>query len=64
MATVRRYFKDFYGGSACIQTHRDGRATLSVSNSYGTNTHRKKHASYRAARLAMGRLSDCWREVE
>lgn len=57
---MKKYFKDMYGASASIQTHRDGTATLAVY--CGGKRSRKTYGSERGARSALGRMSDTWTE--
>lgn len=57
----KRYFKDFYGDTACIAETRNGyRLTVSAG---GRRHWNKVYVTYRGARIAMGRMGDCWREV-
>lgn len=59
---MKRYFKDVYGATASILTHRDGTATLTVC--CGGKRSRKTYNTERGARSAMGRMSDEWKEVK
>ena len=59
---MKKYFRDFYGGSASIQIHHDGTATLRVSDGYGDRMVKKTYSSERGARIAMGKYSDGWEE--
>lgn len=64
---MKRFFKGIYGSTACIQIHRDGTATLCISTCYGNRVVKKKYASERGARIAMGRYSGfpgSWEEVK
>lgn len=59
---MKKYFKDFYGGGASIELHRDGTATLRISDGYGSRIHKKTYGSERGARIAMGKWSEGWEE--
>lgn len=59
---MKKYFKDFYGATASIQTGRDGKAKLSVTA--GGKRTVKTYSTELGARIAMGRMSDCWKEVK
>lgn len=61
---MTKYFRDFYGCTASIRLNRDGSATLKVANAHGKFTYGKCYGSERAAKVAMGRIGDCWREVK
>lgn len=58
----KRYFKDFYGCSACISRKRNGKYNLKVSAPI-KRIWDKDYATYSGARIAMGKLSDGWWEV-
>lgn len=58
---MTRYFKDSYGGSASIR-QAGGRFRLHVRDGHGGLTLSKTYETYRGARAALGRLSDCWKE--
>ena len=60
----KKYFKDFYGCTASIRLNNDGSASLKVFNAYGKGILWKYYGSERAAKIAMGRLGDCWKEVK
>ena len=57
---MKKYYKDFYGCTASIEEHRDGSATLRMVA--GNTRTEKTYKSVRGARVAMGKLSDGWRE--
>ena len=59
---MTKYFRDFYGASASIKIMRDGKAKLSVS--VGGKRTVKTYSTELGARIAMGRMSDGWREVK
>lgn len=55
-------YKDFYGCTAYIRTAKSGRARLTIF----TGTHLifvKTYQTYRGAKIAMGKQSDCWRRI-
>ena len=60
---MKRYFKDFYGSSASITATRDGSFRLIIRLDNGKLFHRKTYATERGARVAMGRMSEGWRET-
>ena len=59
---MKRYYKCFYGSTASIQVHKDGTATLRMSA--GNTRTAKDYKTERGAKIAMGRASDEWREVQ
>ena len=59
---MKRY-KNFYGSTASIKINRDGTAVLKVSDGHGKRFVNKVYKSERGARIAMGKIGDCWREV-
>lgn len=61
---MKKYFRDFYGCTASIRLNRDGSASLQIANAYGKHIYGKCYGSERAAKVAMGRMGDCWREVK
>lgn len=62
---MTRYFRDFYGCTASItQTNASDRPfLLHVSSSNGHRFCSRGYETYKAARCAMGRMGDCWKEV-
>lgn len=60
-----RTFKDFYGCTASIEDTRRGEYPfrLRVSAANGHRFCDRTYASYKAARCAMGRMGDCWKET-
>lgn len=55
-------YRDCYGATARIRTSKSGGARLTVYS--GTKLmHAKDYATYRGAKIAMGRMSDTWRKV-
>ena len=64
---MKRYYRSIYNSTASIQTHRDGTVTLRISTSQGYRVVKKKYASERGARIAMGRyvgFPGGWEEVK
>lgn len=60
---MKRYYKDFYGGTASIETYKDGTARLRVSA--GTiRIKNQKYKSEKGARTALGRFGDSFYEVK
>lgn len=57
---MKTYYKDSYGCTASITEHKDGTATLRISDPYGRKIFRATFTSVRGARISMGRQSDCW----
>lgn len=55
---MKRYFKTiWYGGAtAVINTHKDGRATLTITGA--GMRHRKTYNTERGARIALGKYYD------
>jgi len=60
--SLRRY-RDFYGCYATLSEYRDGSARLVIYEPRGKVFHDKCYRSFRGARIAMGKLGDCWHEV-
>lgn len=55
-------YKDFYGCSAYIRTTKGGGARLTIYS--GTHLiFAKNYQTYRGAKIAMGKQSDCWRRI-
>ena len=61
---MTKYFKDFYGCTASIRLNKDGSASLKIRNPYGKGILGKCYGSERAAKVAMGRVGDCWKEIK
>ena len=53
-------YRDLYGCHACIRRSKSGAARLTIRNSNGKLILAKDYTSYRGAKIAMGRFSDCW----
>ena len=60
---MKKVFIDFYGCSASIRLSPSGCAHLIVRDAWGKKIHDKMYVTLRGARIAMGRMSDGWREV-
>ena len=58
----KRHYTDCYRGTASIVEEARG-YVLTVCDGHGRRTLRKAYGTWRGARIAMGRMSDCWREV-
>lgn len=61
---MKKYYRDFYGCTASIRLNRDGSATLKIADAHGKPCFGKCYGSERAAKIAMGKQSDCWEEVK
>lgn len=64
---MKKYYKDFYGSTASIEEIHRGDAIyflLKTCCSNGINRERKHYKTFRGARIALGRTSDCWNEVK
>lgn len=59
---MKRFFRDFYGCTASIRTHRDGTVTLTIRTDRGALVLRRTYSTERGARIALGQYSDCWTE--
>lgn len=59
---TKRCFKDFYGCTASITKTPNG-FTLRMCNQYSNLTFKRLYKTYRGARVAMGHMSDGWREI-
>lgn len=55
-------YKDFYGATAYIRTAKSGAARLTVYI-HGKLTYAKDYKTERGARIAMGKMGDCWRSI-
>lgn len=60
--TMIKRFKDFYGGKATIKPTTFG-TILTIRSGYGKLVHKKTYKTERGARIAMGRISEGWREL-
>lgn len=61
---MKKYYRDIYGCTASIRLNRDGSATLKVADAHGRPVSGKCYSSERAAKIALGKLGDCWKEVK
>lgn len=61
---MRAFYVDFYGCRADL-CQAPGRETtrLIIRTSDGTVIHRKEYRTWRGAKIAMGKLGDCWRNA-
>lgn len=57
---MKTYYRDSYGCTASITEHRDGTATLRVSDPYGKRVFRATFKSLRGAKISLGKQSDGW----
>lgn len=53
-------YKDFYGCIATVIVSVTGKTNLAVRTDRGSLVHAKTYDTYRGAKIAMGRMSDCW----
>lgn len=60
---MKKNYKDFYGCTASITVYRDGRAKLVIRTPGNKYVTRGEYKTERGARIAMGRASDCWRQI-
>ena len=58
---MEKKFKDFYGNVATIKVSKDGTAKLTFF--YRGKRESKIYKTERGAKIAMGKASDCWREI-
>ena len=58
-----RRFRDFFGCTAEITETRHGEYRLTTWTPQGIPVINKVYGTYRGARIAMGRMSDGWKEV-
>ena len=58
---MRAFYTDFYGCHADLCQYLNGTTTrLTIRDPYGHVIHRKEYRSWRGARIAMGKMGDCW----
>ncbi len=64
-------YKDFYGCTATIEHKEDFIGTyngtvflLTIRTSKGEIIHRRKYKTHKGARIAMGKMGDCWHFVK
>lgn len=55
---MKKYLKDIYGATGCIEIKRDGTARLTVRIYTGKKIHDKVYKNERGARIAWGRMSN------
>lgn len=56
-------FKDFYGCHATIIRKRNGTYSLLIRSHTGKRLFKNSYETYKGARIAMGKWSDCWEKV-
>lgn len=56
-------FKDFYGCTATIIRRRNQTYTLFIRMGTGKLLYRHNYATYKGARIGMGKWSDCWEKI-
>lgn len=61
---MKKYYRDIYGCTASIRLNKDGSATLKAADAHGNHFFGKCYGSETAARRALGRLGDCWKETK
>lgn len=59
---MRAFYVDFYGCHAdlCQYLYRET-TRLTIRDQNGRVIHRKEYRTWRGAKIAMGKLGDCWR---
>ena len=57
---MKTYYRDAYGCTASITEHKNGTATLKISDPYGKRIFRATFTSLRGAKISLGKQSDCW----
>lgn len=58
------YYRDAYGCTASLRTRKDGSAVLKVSDGHGKRFWNVTYMTERGARIALGKLSDGWKEIK
>ena len=60
---MKRYnYKGFYGDYGHMIVHNDGTTNLEMI--IGGRVYRKKYKTFRGAKIALGRMSDCYTLTE
>ena len=59
----KKFYRDFYGGSASIARTQAGLYRLRVRGASGALEINRTYNTFRGARIAMGRYSDGWSEL-
>ena len=59
----KKFYRDFYGGSASIARTQTGLYRLRIRGASGNLERNKTYETFRGARIAMGRYSDGWIEL-
>ena len=55
-------YRDFFGCFACIRNMKSGSARLTVKTAQGKLILARDYKTRKGAKIAMGKLSDCWHE--
>ena len=55
------YYRDFYGSTASLK-ERGNRFILTVRLSDGRLYSKKSYTSRRGAKIALGKMGECWKE--
>ena len=55
-------YHDFYGCQAIIKPSEDGTVRLTIRDYRNRPIHAKSYKTERGARIAMGKMSDGWKE--
>lgn len=58
---MRAFYTDFYGCHADLCQYASGTTRLTIRTQHGTIIHRKEYRTWIGAKIAMGKLGDCWR---
>ena len=58
---MKQYFEDFYGSTASIKQWGK-KWILTVRLSQGNLYSKKSYATYKGAKIALGKMGDAWRE--
>ena len=57
---MRAFYTDFYGCKADLCQYATGTTRLTIRAASGNIIHRKEYKTWRGAKIAMGKLGDCW----
>ena len=58
---MRAFYTDIYGCTADLCEYPSGTTRLTVRDPRGTIIHRKEYNTWRGAKVALGKLSDGWK---
>lgn len=61
--TATEYYRDFYGCVATIEKYQYC-CVLTIKTGNGDIIHKKTYQTHKGARIAMGKLSDCWHFIK